>query len=257
MVVGCLLQRIGEPLYATRSEPSAARRLARRLALLRVAPRDGTSVIDDERPESFCAGLCGHGSTSQAARWRSRTQRLWAPCGPRTPPCPSPQPATTRGRPGHRRVLVLPTRASGITVGAAAARRDQRGLECGQRRGGGALGTRSGDAELQRGSAGRRFVSRQPGSGRLPPGRAARLAVSRPDVYLDADVARPDCDGGGTRWQGVSRLGHARSSIPLHSAVPRDACSDPVRDGLDRDKARANPRPAVTARRREARRPPR
>jgi hypothetical protein len=35
---------------------------------------------------------------------------------------------------------------------------------------GGSLGTRSGDAELQRGSAGRRFVSRRPGSGRLPLG---------------------------------------------------------------------------------------
>ena len=39
------------------SELRAARRLARRLARLHPAPRDGVFVIDDERPEAFCAGL--------------------------------------------------------------------------------------------------------------------------------------------------------------------------------------------------------
>jgi Zn-dependent protease with chaperone function len=39
------------------SELRAAKRLARRLARLHPVPRDGVFVIDDERPESFCAGL--------------------------------------------------------------------------------------------------------------------------------------------------------------------------------------------------------
>jgi Zn-dependent protease with chaperone function len=44
-------------VYAIGSELRAARRLARRLAQLHPVPRDGVFVIDDERPESFCAGL--------------------------------------------------------------------------------------------------------------------------------------------------------------------------------------------------------
>jgi Zn-dependent protease with chaperone function len=44
-------------LCAIGSELKAARRLARRLAQLDMTPRDGVFVIDDERPEAFCAGL--------------------------------------------------------------------------------------------------------------------------------------------------------------------------------------------------------
>jgi len=44
-------------LCAIGSEMRAARRLARRLARLDPAPRDGVFVIDDERPDAFCAGL--------------------------------------------------------------------------------------------------------------------------------------------------------------------------------------------------------
>jgi hypothetical protein len=44
-------------LSAIASELRAARRLGRRLARLRPVPRNGVFVIDDERPESFCAGL--------------------------------------------------------------------------------------------------------------------------------------------------------------------------------------------------------
>jgi Zn-dependent protease with chaperone function len=44
-------------LCAVASELATARRLARRLARLDPADRDGVFVIDDERPESFCAGL--------------------------------------------------------------------------------------------------------------------------------------------------------------------------------------------------------
>ena len=43
---------------AIAGELRAARRLARRLAQLHPVPRDGVFVINDERPESFCAGLC-------------------------------------------------------------------------------------------------------------------------------------------------------------------------------------------------------
>jgi Zn-dependent protease with chaperone function len=46
-------------LCAIAGELAAARRVARRLALLHPVPRDGVFVIDDERPESFCAGLWG------------------------------------------------------------------------------------------------------------------------------------------------------------------------------------------------------
>jgi hypothetical protein len=44
-------------LYAIGCELTAARRLARRLDQLEPTPRDGVLVIDDERPEAFCAGL--------------------------------------------------------------------------------------------------------------------------------------------------------------------------------------------------------
>ena len=44
-------------LRAIGSELRAARRLGRRLAQLHPVPRDDVFVIDDERPESFCAGL--------------------------------------------------------------------------------------------------------------------------------------------------------------------------------------------------------
>ncbi|OAI39439.1 hypothetical protein AYO39_02880 [Actinobacteria bacterium SCGC AG-212-D09] len=44
-------------LFAIGGELRAARRLARRLAQLDPAPRDGMFVITDERPEAFCAGL--------------------------------------------------------------------------------------------------------------------------------------------------------------------------------------------------------
>lgn len=44
-------------LCAIGSELRAARRLARRLDQLDPTPRDGVFVIDDQRPEAFCAGL--------------------------------------------------------------------------------------------------------------------------------------------------------------------------------------------------------
>lgn len=44
-------------LCAIGRELRAASRLARRLAQLDPAPRDGVFVIDDQRPEAFCAGL--------------------------------------------------------------------------------------------------------------------------------------------------------------------------------------------------------
>lgn len=44
-------------LCAIGRELRAARRLDRRLTDLNPAPRDGVFVIDDERPEAFCAGL--------------------------------------------------------------------------------------------------------------------------------------------------------------------------------------------------------
>lgn len=44
-------------LCAIAGELRAARRLARRLARLQPVVRDGVFVIDDERPEAFCAGL--------------------------------------------------------------------------------------------------------------------------------------------------------------------------------------------------------
>lgn len=47
----------GIALGAIAGELRAARRLARRLARLHPVPRDGVLVIDDTRPESFCAGL--------------------------------------------------------------------------------------------------------------------------------------------------------------------------------------------------------
>lgn len=44
-------------ICAIGSELRAARRLAHRLAQLDLTPRHGVFVIDDERPEAFCAGL--------------------------------------------------------------------------------------------------------------------------------------------------------------------------------------------------------
>jgi Zn-dependent protease with chaperone function len=44
-------------LWAIGSELRAARRLVHRLAQLHPVPRDDVLVIDDERPECFCAGL--------------------------------------------------------------------------------------------------------------------------------------------------------------------------------------------------------
>jgi Zn-dependent protease with chaperone function len=44
-------------LFAIARELSVARRLARGLAELRPEPHQGLLVIDDERPEAFCAGL--------------------------------------------------------------------------------------------------------------------------------------------------------------------------------------------------------
>ena len=44
-------------LWAIGGELRTARALARRLAQLRQVPRDDVLVIDDEHPESFCAGL--------------------------------------------------------------------------------------------------------------------------------------------------------------------------------------------------------
>jgi Zn-dependent protease with chaperone function len=54
-VLGAIVTAIA--LYAFGTELWAARQLARRLDQLDPTPRDGVFVIDDERPEAFCAGL--------------------------------------------------------------------------------------------------------------------------------------------------------------------------------------------------------
>jgi BlaR1 peptidase M56 len=54
-VLGAIVAALA--LGAIGRELTMAARLARRLARLHSAPQDGVFVIDDERPESFCAGL--------------------------------------------------------------------------------------------------------------------------------------------------------------------------------------------------------
>jgi hypothetical protein len=54
-LVGAMVASLAR--YAIGNEIRTARRLSRRLAQLDPTPRDGVFVIDDERPEAFCAGL--------------------------------------------------------------------------------------------------------------------------------------------------------------------------------------------------------
>ncbi len=60
-------------------ELAATRTLERHLAALEPIPCKGALVIDDERPQAFCAGLLTRASMCRPARWRRSTTRPWTP----------------------------------------------------------------------------------------------------------------------------------------------------------------------------------
>ena len=232
-------------LCAIGSEMRAARRLARRLARLDPAPRDGVFVIDDERPDAFCAGLL--------------RPRVYLTTGALAGlDAPALDAVLVHEREHARRRDPLRLATSRVIARSLFFLPAIRELRRGQKM----LAEVSADESAVSAAAGDRSAlaramlsfSEGPKAGAsagVDParvdyllGEAPRLAVSRPDVYRGPRAARARRGVGNTGGQGGGRLGHPRSSVPLRPAVRRDARPDPVRRRPDRNSGPTRSAPA-------------